>query len=89
MTHAELVVNEQGRVTIPAPLRQELGLVSGSHVVAYVEDGRLVLEDRDHILARIQHEVARTNKGTASVVDELIADRRAAATHELAEGDSA
>jgi AbrB family looped-hinge helix DNA binding protein len=89
MTHADLLVNDQGRVTIPAPLRQELGLRPGSRVVAYVENGRLVLEDRDHLLARVQDEVARANKGSTSAVDELIADRRAEAARELAEDEQA
>ncbi len=74
-------------MTIPAPLRSELGLSAGSHVVAYVEDGRLVLEDRDHLLNRIQDEVARAVRGSAgtdSMVDELIADRRAEFAREQA-----
>jgi AbrB family looped-hinge helix DNA binding protein len=86
VTHADVVVNEQGRVTIPAPLRQQLGLVPGSRAVAYVEDGRLVIEDRRHLLARLQDEVARRSEGagtaTSSVVDELLAERRAEAAAE-------
>jgi AbrB family looped-hinge helix DNA binding protein len=86
VTHADVVVNEQGRVTIPAPLRQQLGLVPGSRAVAYVEDGRLVIEDRRHLLARLQDDVARraeaSGAGTGSAVDELLAERRAEAAAE-------
>jgi bifunctional DNA-binding transcriptional regulator/antitoxin component of YhaV-PrlF toxin-antitoxin module len=72
-------------VTIPAQMRAELGLVPGSKVVAYVEDGRLVIEDRAHLLARIQNQViqAAAERGhTGSAVDELLADRRAEAARE-------
>lgn len=85
MTRAEVEVNPQGRVTIPAQMRSELGLTPGSKVVAYIEDGRLVLEDRAHLLARIQDQVMQTaaEQGhTGSVVDELLAERRAEATRE-------
>jgi AbrB family looped-hinge helix DNA binding protein len=81
MTSATMVVNEQGRVTIPASIRQDLGLRSGSQLVAYVEDGRLVLEDRGRLLRRVQAKL-RQPAGSLSVVDELIEDRRAAAGQE-------
>ena len=82
MTHATLSVNDQGRVTIPAQMRQELGLRPGSSVVAYIEDGRLILEDRAHLAARIQAEAAATRAHSDSVVDELIAERRSEAARE-------
>lgn len=76
-------------MTIPAPLRQQLGLVPGSRAVAYIDDGRLVIEDRRHLLARLQNEVARlaesAGTGVGSVVDELLAERRAEAAAESAE----
>jgi len=85
MTRTELQVNPQGRVTIPAPLRNELGFEPGTTVVAYVEDGRLVLEHRAHVLERLQNEVlaaAARSSGRGSAVDELIADRRAEAAEQ-------
>jgi AbrB family looped-hinge helix DNA binding protein len=84
-----VIVNDQGRVTIPAPLRQQLGLVPGSRAVAYIDDGRLVIEDRRHLLARLQDQVARladaAGAEAGSVVDELLAERRADAAAESAE----
>lgn len=85
MTHAEVQVNPQGRVTIPAQLRNELGFQPGTTVVAYVDDGRLVLEHRAHVLGRLQNGVrgAATGQGRhGSVVDELIAERRIEAAAE-------
>ena len=73
-------------MTIPAPLRQQLGLVPGSRAVAYIDDGRLVIEDRGHLLARLQDEIARraaaVEPGAGSAVDELLAERRADAAAE-------
>jgi AbrB family looped-hinge helix DNA binding protein len=85
MTRAELEVNPQGRVTIPVTLRNELGFQPGTTVVAYVEDGRLVLEHRAHVLERLQNEVLAADARSGSresAVDELIADRRAEAASE-------
>lgn len=72
-------------MTIPVQMRAELGLVPGSKVIAYIEDGRLVIEDRAHLLARIQDQViqaAADHGHTGSAVDELLAERRAEAARE-------
>lgn len=86
VTQAEVQVNPQGRVTIPAALRSELGFEPGTTVVAYIEDGRLVLEHRAHVLARLQQSVLAAAAGigheSGSVVDELLADRRVEAAAE-------
>ena len=39
-----MVVNPQGRVTIPAQIRREAGIEAGTPLVVYVEDGRVVIE---------------------------------------------
>jgi AbrB family looped-hinge helix DNA binding protein len=80
--HAKLRVGAQGRVVLPADLRAALGFVEGSTVVAYVEgEGRLVIESPAAIqraLLREWSEVA----GESSLVDDLRAERRAAAARE-------
>ena len=76
-------------MTIPAALRQQLGLVPGSRAVAYIDDGRLVIEDRRHLLIRLQDEVARQAGAGAAEAgragDELWAERRAEAAAETME----
>lgn len=79
---AELVVNEQGRVTIPAQIRRAAGIEAGTPLLAYVEDGRVVLETRAQLSERLRRDVAAAWVGAGSAVDELISDRRAEAARE-------
>lgn len=51
-------------------------------LVVYLEDGRVVIESRDQLADRIRREAAASWTGEGSVVAELIAERRAEATHE-------
>ena len=69
---------------IPAQVRRELGIGSGSKLVLYVEDGRVVMESQDDLLDRIRREVATSWQGEpgSSAADELIAERRAEAATE-------
>ncbi len=86
MAQNVLTVNAQGRVVIPSELRRELGITPGSTLVVYVERGRLVFEDRAHLLARIQDEVAAHVPAGVSLAAELHADRRREAVLEAVEG---
>lgn len=76
------VVNAQGRLTIPAQIRREAGIDVGTPLVVYVEDGRVVIETREQLARRTRHEVGESWSGGGSVVDELLADRRAEAARE-------
>ncbi len=50
MTEAIIRVNEQGRVVMPANLRQELGLVPGSKL----EGRKIVLEQPEEVFRRLR-----------------------------------
>jgi AbrB family looped-hinge helix DNA binding protein len=78
---AEVRIGRQGRLVVPAPLRRRLGIEAGDVLVARAEDGRLVLEPRDAILARLQRRFAKI-PADVSLVDELLAERRAEARRE-------
>jgi bifunctional DNA-binding transcriptional regulator/antitoxin component of YhaV-PrlF toxin-antitoxin module len=69
-------------VTIPAQVRRAAGIDVGMPLVVYVEDGRIVIETREQLANRIRRDVAAAWTGAGSVVDELIADRRAEAARE-------
>jgi bifunctional DNA-binding transcriptional regulator/antitoxin component of YhaV-PrlF toxin-antitoxin module len=82
---AELPATQDGRLTIPVQVRRAAGIEPGQTLVVYVEAGRVVLEERSHLLTRIQDEAiaaAQAAGHTGSAVDELIADRRAEAARE-------
>lgn len=88
---ADVAVGADGRVTIPAQLRQAVGIEPGSNLVAYLERGRVVLEDRAHLLRRVQDEAiaaAEAAGHTDSAVDSLLADRRAEAGREDASANA-
>lgn len=68
-------VGPQGRLVIPSELRRQLGIGPGDVLVAFVEDGRLVLEKRESVLQRLRQRFAHIPAGV-SLADELIAQRR-------------
>jgi AbrB family looped-hinge helix DNA binding protein len=74
-----LTLAANGRVVIPANMRAALGLRDGGKLVARLVDGAIILEPVDAAIRRAQAMVARYASGSPSLVDELIAERRAAA----------
>lgn len=81
---AEVVVNRDGRILIPAQVRRDLGLAAGSTLLLSVEDGRVVMESRAQLVERMRREIAAEWQGDPqdSAADELIAERRAEAATE-------
>ncbi len=83
-TPTKVAVGPQGRLVIPADLRRELGIAPGDVLLALVEDQRLVLEKREAVLQRLRRRFAHIPPGV-SLVDELIAERRAESRREKGE----
>lgn len=81
--HARL--GEDGRVVIPAHVRRELGIKPGDTLVAESDGQSLLLRSYDHVLKETQEFFRQFVPPGTSVVDELIADRRAEAAREEAE----
>lgn len=81
-------VGPQGRVVIPAEWRRALNISPGDSLVARIEDGRIVLETRENVIARIRKRFENAIK-EPSVVDELIAERREEARREEARREEA
>jgi AbrB family looped-hinge helix DNA binding protein len=80
----EVHLGRQGRLVIPAALRQLLGFEEGDTLVAREEAGRLVLEKQEMVKQRLKARFAQVPKDR-SLVDELIAERREEAKREVAE----
>ena len=78
-----LQVGPQGRVVIPAALRQAMGIEPGSVLVAQVLDGKLVLETQEQVLNQFFSRFAQARmQARGSVADELITERRGQAADE-------
>lgn len=82
--HSEVQLSAQGRLVIPAALRRALGFQPGDKLIAYQQDGRLVLEKSSAIERRLRRRFEHVPKDE-SLADELIAERRAEARRESSE----
>ncbi|MGA2559734.1 MAG: AbrB/MazE/SpoVT family DNA-binding domain-containing protein [Terracidiphilus sp.] len=76
-----------GRIVIPAVIREKMGFASGDTLLLEVEDGVLRVESFDARLARIQDELVELVGPERLLSDELIAERRAEAWREQVEAD--
>jgi len=75
-THHEVRMGSQGRLVIPAALREELAAEEGTVYVAHVDgSGALVLRTREQALHELQEAWAGLDD-QPSATDELISERR-------------
>ncbi|AMV24227.1 hypothetical protein VT84_07510 [Gemmata sp. SH-PL17] len=79
-THTRL--GEDRRVTIPAKVCTRLGLAAGEPLVLEEDHGTLRLIPCGHLLRDVQAAFAPYHTPGESLVDELIAERRAEAARE-------
>jgi AbrB family looped-hinge helix DNA binding protein len=79
---AKTSLSPNGRIVIPAAIRQELGLAAGDTLLMDVEDGVLRIESYLARIRRIQREFAPYVKPGVLASDELIAERREEARRE-------
>lgn len=85
--HAKTALSANGRIVIPAAIREQMGLAPGDTLLMEVEDGVLRVESFDARLARIQDELVQLAGPERMLSDELIAERRAEAWREQVEAD--
>ena len=78
-TISAVKLGKQGRLVVPMPLRQELGLEAGDELVARVDDGRLIFEPRAAVIDRLRSRFAAVE---GSMADELLRERRDEAKRE-------
>lgn len=74
-------IDRQGRVVVPSSIRRALSFLPNRPLVARVEGGRLIIEKRETVLARIKSRFSRVPKGV-DLANELIGERRKEAERE-------
>ncbi len=79
--NATAVLGRQGRLVIPAEVRAAWGLSAGDRLNVYLEGDRLVLERARDAAVELRR-LGSTVPPGRSLVDELLAERRAAAAAE-------
>jgi AbrB family looped-hinge helix DNA binding protein len=75
-------IGEGGRIIIPAEYRRALGLKTGDDVILSLGNGELHILPRKEALRRAKAIVRRHIPEGVSLVDELIAERRAEAARD-------
>ena len=75
-----VVLGAQGRIVLPAQVRNELGLQPGDELVLSTGEGRIVLEPREAAARRLRGRYR--NPATAGALEELLSERRRAAAGE-------
>jgi AbrB family looped-hinge helix DNA binding protein len=79
---ARLVVNENGRVVIPAQFRKALGINAGDEIVLRLQENELRITTPKNRLERARRLVRKYVNPGKSLAEELIKDRREAARKE-------
>lgn len=82
MSSRAVRIVEGGKMVIPASFRRELGFKVGDSVIVEVANGELHVRSRDSAIADAQKRMRDLVPEGVSLVDELIADRRAEAARE-------
>jgi AbrB family looped-hinge helix DNA binding protein len=82
MPAARVKLCEGGRVVIPAEVRKQLGLKVGDHLLLRVENNELRMYSRLEGMRRAREILRKYVPEGVSLVDELIAERRAEAERE-------
>nr|CAA6819257.1 MAG: Unknown protein [uncultured Thiotrichaceae bacterium] len=79
MQELSIAVGQNGRVVIPANIRQQIGIKQGQHLLISLDGEKIVLEKTTGILNRLQQ---RFKDIPTSLSEELIEERRAEAVRE-------
>jgi len=75
-------INENGRIVIPAAIREALGIAAGDELILRLHDNELRITTMRQRVQSAQQLVHQHVKPGRSLVDELIAERRKAARRE-------
>ena len=76
--NATLTLGKQGRLVIPAEIRETLGLSAGDRIHVRLDGARIVMERPQDAIDELRS-LGRGLAPSRSLVDELLAERRAEA----------
>lgn len=79
MARVRVRIDQSGRMVIPASFRKVLGIKVGGEVLLSIQQGELRITTQQHCVQRAQERARRYVKPGTSIVDELLAERRASA----------
>ena len=82
-------INQNGRIVIPAELRELMGVKPGDAVVLTVSGGVLRVESYDAVTRKVQESVLQTIPTERCLSEELIAERREEVRREMEESRGA
>jgi antitoxin PrlF len=82
MSETRVKINENGRIVIPLPFRQALGINPGDEVLLRMENEELHITTQKQQILRAQRLIRRHADAGRSLSDELIAERRESAKSE-------
>ena len=82
MEQYRIQIAANGRMVLPAGLRQQLRVEGGGLVIIREDEGRLILESVDDAVRRAQALVRRYAPEAQDVANELLIERQAEASRE-------
>ena len=82
MQKTKVRIGEGGRVVIPSEFRKAMGLSVGDELIVTLDEGELRMHTRLAGIRRAQEIVRQHIPADRSLVDELLAERRAEAARE-------
>jgi AbrB family looped-hinge helix DNA binding protein len=85
--HFHTKINAQGRINVPAKMRQALKLKAGTNIILRVEGNSMRVTSLDQAIENAQNIVAKYF-GDVDLVGELIAQRRLEASAESSDDSS-
>jgi AbrB family looped-hinge helix DNA binding protein len=83
--YATARLNDNGRIVIPAELRQRMGLRPGDTLLLRVEGDLLVIESQQTRIRRVQESLRHLIPSERVLSDELVAERREESLREMEE----
>lgn len=82
MESYKAIINENGRILIPAAVRQAMHLHAGDEVTLILNDANLQIKTRKQVMECARQALKMNVPAGISLVDELIKERREDASRE-------